>query len=311
MEICRIISQVPEGMVTTYGEVAKALGDPIAAMFVALVTSEDIDTLKVPCHRVVRLDGRLGGRTCEKSLSNKARLLRSEGISVRSGRVTNMDGHLFVDFRSSSPLKTLRERQKTLRRRVRIPLVDKDFEKIAGADISYSSKQAFAAVIVLDTTTGKVTEKLQAVSRADFPYVPTYLAFRELPVLAPLADQLDEETILMYDGNGILHPERFGVASHAGVAFGIPTIGVAKRLLCGRIGDYSKKGEAEVMVNEEVIGHALGGAGQSPIYVSPGHAISVRQSLSTVRTFSKHRVPEPIRIAHLLANDARRSAINK
>ena len=306
-----LVSQVPEGRVTTYGEVAVALGDPIAARFVGLAMSMNTDIARVPCRRVVRSDGNLGGYTSPEGVLEKARLLRKEGIPIRNRRVVDLNKHLFVDFCSTRPLKPLRRRQRAMKAQVELPSRLLEFDKVAGADVSYSSEQAFASVIVFDAESKEEVDRYQAVSEAVFPYIPTYLAFRELPIITPLAKLLDEGTVLMYDGNGILHPERFGIASHAGVAFDMPTIGVAKKLLCGKISPHVRGGVSEVSMKGEVIGHTYSRRGGAPIFVSPGHGISAEQALLTVRKFTRHRIPEPIRVAHKLATSARRLAINK
>ncbi|HIH00863.1 TPA: hypothetical protein HA259_02070 [Thermoplasmata archaeon] len=148
-------------------------------------------------------------------------------------------------------------------------------------------------------------------SEAKFPYIPTYLAYRELPLVKPLVTGLEEGTLLMYDGNGILHPEGFGVASHAGVLFGLPTIGVAKRLLCGSTAESGKSDAVVVRVKGKVAGYALSRGSSAPVYVSPGHGVGHKQTLSVARSFLKYRIPEPVRAAHAFATSERRSATNK
>merc|ERR1712137_746618 len=70
------------------------------------------------------------------------------------------------------------------------------------------------------------------------PYIPSFLAFREVPVYMELLEELRKEAphympdLLMVDGNGILHPRGFGVASHIGVLANTPSIGIAKSLHC-------------------------------------------------------------------------------
>ena len=310
-EVYELVSQVPEGMVTTYGEVAKALGDPIAARFVGLAMSSRPDMTDVPRGRVVRSDGSLGGSNSPGSVSEKTQFLKKEGIVVRNGRVVDMEDRLFIDFRSTKPLDLLKRRQRALKARVRLPSHRLKIDKVAGADVSYSSDRAFASLIVFDAKTGDEVSRHQSVSEAPFPYIPTYLAFRELPIIASLARLLEDGTVLMYDGNGILHPERFGIASHAGIAFGLSTIGVAKKLLCGEIGETAAEGVASVSVEGEVRGYARSCGSGAPVFVSPGHGISAEQALSTVSEFTRHRIPEPIRIAHQSATNARRLAINK
>ena len=310
-EAYRLVSQVPEGMVTTYGEVARALGDPVAARFVGLAMSIRPDMTDVPHARVVRSDGSLGESDGPRRISEKTQLLKREGIVVRNGRVVDLDGHRFIDFQSTKPLALLKRRQRTLKAQVRLPSHRLKFDKVAGADVSYSSDRAFASLVVFDAKTGDEVARHQSVSETPFPYIPTYLAFRELPIIASLARLLEDGTVLMYDGNGILHPERFGIASHAGIAFSVSTIGVAKKLLCGEVGETVTEGVAAVSVEGEVRGYARSCGRGAPVFVSPGHGVSAEQALSIVNEFTRHRLPEPIRIAHQSATNARRLAINK
>ena len=142
---------------------------------------------------------------------------------------------------------------------------------------------------------GNIVDRVWVVDRIKFPYIPTYLAYRELPLFEKLIEQLKvRPSVLMVDGNGILHPYKIGIASHLGVVLDIPTIGVAKSLLCGEIkDDYIFEGE-------EKIGYAVYSS-KKPIFVSPGHRISLNTSVDVVRRFLRYRIPEPLRQAHILA----------
>lgn len=305
-----LVSQIPKGMVSTYGHVASALGDKVAARFVGLAMSRNDDVVRVPCRRVVYSDGRVGGYTSPRGADEKVELLRKEGVPVRNGRVQDLPRYLFTDFESSEPLKALRDEQRRLRSRVKLPADPIPVERLAGADIAYDGDTAYASIVVMDPSAGKTVDTLEARSDAPFPYIPTYLAYRELPVLRDIAGELDEGTVLMYDGNGVLHPERFGIASHAGVAFGTPTVGVAKKLLCGSLSKGSE-GLREVEVDGLLAGYSISSEGRSPIYVSPGHGVSFEQALSLARSMLRHRLPEPVRLAHVAANYLRHSTSNK
>ena len=299
-----LVAQVPSGMVTTYGAVAEALGDIVASRFVGLAMSKNDDIVRVPCRRVVQSDGSVGGYT-GGGPAKKSKLLRAEGIVIRDGRVQNMDDVLFRDFESSYPLKALRRRQISLRKQLRTKSTRRRLESVAGVDISYAGEHGYAAMVVLDVQTGRELERAVVEGDAEFPYVPTYLAFRELPLIAPLMNLVGDRTVLMYDGNGILHPDGFGVASHAGVEFGIPSIGVAKKLLCGSV-----RKDGQVVVNGKVVGHRMG-EGPKAVFVSAGHLVSPGQALEIAQRFHRSRVPEPTRLAHIAANAARREGSHK
>ena len=87
----RLISAVPRGKVTTYREIAKALGHK-GFRAVGQAMGRNPYAPKVPCHRVVRSDGSLGGYAF--GLKKKVALLKAEGVAVRNGKVVNFSKHL-------------------------------------------------------------------------------------------------------------------------------------------------------------------------------------------------------------------------
>lgn len=303
-----LVAQVPRGMVTTYGEVAKALGDIVASRFVGKAMSMNDDIVRVPCRRVVCSDGRVGGYTGGGE-AEKIRLLRQEGIPIRGDTIADLDSHLFRDFRTRRPLDDLRRRQARLRDKLSLEPITGKVRKVAGVDIAYRGEHCFAALVVLDRKSGLELEHHVIEDDARFPYVPTYLAYRELPVVSQLMELLDDQTVLFYDGNGTLHPEGFGVASHAAVEFDVPVVGVAKSLLCGQVIGPARMRVTEVRVGGKVAGFSVRKSTKSkPVYVSPGGSLSSRQALDLAKEFMIHRIPEPLRLAHVLATEARRSA---
>jgi len=76
---------IPRGRVTTYKELARYLGKPAAARAVGSACHRNPNAPRVPCHRVVKSDGRLGGYA--GGLRRKISLLKSEGIKVKDGKV--------------------------------------------------------------------------------------------------------------------------------------------------------------------------------------------------------------------------------
>ena len=77
-EVYGILAQVPEGKVTTYGDIAKALGHSSAFRLVGRILSENPNLITVPCHRVVMSNGNIGGYTLGKMI--KKELLKKEGL---------------------------------------------------------------------------------------------------------------------------------------------------------------------------------------------------------------------------------------
>jgi len=306
-----LVAQVPIGKVTTYGEVARALGDIVASRFVGYAMSLNDDIVKVPCRRVVQSDGRLGGYT-GGGPAKKARLLREEGIEVVEGKVADLDRYMFSVFLTRYPLRELRKRQQSLKKSLTLRRFVGPIERVAGVDVAYREDHAYIALVTFDAESLEVVDRVVVEGDAVFPYIPTYLAFRELPLMRPLSSLIDRRTVLIYDGNGIVHPEGFGVASQLGVILGVPTIGVAKKLLCGDLSSKGARFEKAIRISGRIHGYALSkGPEAKPVYVSPGHMLSVDQARDIVKPFLSHRIPEPTRLAHIVAESARRGTNKK
>ena len=304
-EVRKLVAQVPIGRVTTYGRVAEALGDIVASRFVGKVMSENDDIVRVPCRRVVQSDGTIGGYTGDGGVEGKKRLLRAEGIELEGNRIVNFEKVVFDDFKTSYPLRKFRKIQETARKRL---MLEDDFSEasvIAGSDVAYSGELAYGALAIFDIKTGKLLDVLTNRIKVRFPYIPTYLTFREAEVISELVKECNKDMILVHDGNGILHPAGFGVASHLGVILNMPSIGVAKKLLAGTI--IGKGRTKKIFLDGKHVGFAVSkGSGSTPVYVSPGHRVSIRSCLSLLRPLWEHRLPELVRIAHIEAEKSRR-----
>lgn len=180
---------------------------------------------------------------------------------------------------------------------------------VAGIDVGFEDegRMTRAAVAVLSFPELQLVEQAIARLPTAFPYVPGLLSFREAPaVLAALQGLAAPPDLILYDGQGIAHPRRFGIASHVGVLAGIPTIGVAKTRL---IGEYGKVGDARgawspLIDKGESIGAVLRTRiGVKPLFVSIGHAISLKTAVAWVMACtSRYRLPETTRWAHRLAS---------
>jgi len=294
-----LVRQIPDGKISTYGAVAKALGDVRASRAVGRMMNQNPDADDMPCFKIVYSNGKLGGFGL--GIDDKIRRLNQDDISVKDGRIVDFEDVLFDDFKTDYPLKKLRAEQIELSKKMEM---EDDFDKIetvAGFDVGYPKSDfddCCGACVVMDYTTKDVIEEKTVFAKTFFPYIPTYLSFRELPFLKKLVAKLESKpTILMIDGNGLMHPYGFGIASHVGVSFDTPSIGVAKSMLCGRLENNVVK------MGNKKIGHILFSSKRvrKPIYVSPGHKISFRTSLDVVRHFSVYKNPEPLRLAHILA----------
>ena len=187
---------------------------------------------------------------------------------------------------------------------------------IAGVDIGFEQDGAItrAAVVVLawpPRSPGVFEVVEEAVYREPtrMAYVPGLLSFREVPAALAAFERLSvRPELVMVDGQGIAHPRRLGVASHLGLWLDLPTIGVAKSRLCGRHGEPgAERGDWTPLIDgadDEVIGAVLRSrAGVKPIFVSPGHRVSLTTALHWVTAcLGRTKLPEPTRLADRLAS---------
>ena len=88
----RLISRIPRGRVTTYKEVAEALGIR-GYRVVGRLLSRNPRPVEIPCHRVVKSNGEVGGYVM--GVKKKIELLRSEGIPVENGKIVNFQEYFF------------------------------------------------------------------------------------------------------------------------------------------------------------------------------------------------------------------------
>ena len=109
-------------------------------------------------------------------------------------------------------------------------------KRVAGVDVAYVDELAIGAVAVLDYETLELLEQQTATCQAKFPYIPTLLAFREIPPAVACIKKLRQQPdVLLVDGQGAAHPYGCGFASHLGLAIGKPTVGIAKSRLVGEL----------------------------------------------------------------------------
>jgi deoxyribonuclease V len=181
---------------------------------------------------------------------------------------------------------------------------------VAGVDMGFEANGTIsrAAVVVLSFPDLQVQETHLAYRPTTFPYIPGFLSFREVPAVLDALEKLTiTPDIILCDGQGIAHPRRFGIACHLGVLIDMPTIGVAKSLLVGKYELLpEEKGSYQPLIHKgETIGAVLRSrTGVRPLYVSPGHRLSLPTAIDYVlRCTTKYRLPETTRIADKLASN--------
>lgn len=180
---------------------------------------------------------------------------------------------------------------------------------VAGVDVGFEDDNTVtrAAVAVLSFPELEFREHSLARLPTTFPYIPGLLSFREIPaVLEALSALPIRPDLLLCDGQGLAHPRRFGIACHIGVLTGIPAIGVGKSRLVGSHEPVPEtRGDWMPLWHRgEVVGAALRTRPPyKPLYISPGHLISLESSVEYVmRCTTKYRLPETTRWAHRFAS---------
>lgn len=171
-------------------------------------------------------------------------------------------------------------------------------ENAAGVDVAYLMGYGIGTAVLINYETLEPIERQYSIVKIDIPYIPTFLAFREIPPIIKAIKKLSKyPDIVLIDAHGIMHPRKFGAASHIGVVLDMPTIGVAKSRL---VGDVDKDGY--IYYKKKIVGYRLG----KKIYVSIGHRVSLTSAIKIVSNLTVHRIPEPTRLAHNYANEIKR-----
>jgi len=96
-KVWKLMQRIPKGRVTTYSMIAKKLNTR-AYRAVGNACRKNPYAPRVPCHRVVRTDGTVGGfggKTSGKTVEKKIRLLRKENVEIKNGKITNFEKVLF------------------------------------------------------------------------------------------------------------------------------------------------------------------------------------------------------------------------
>lgn len=179
-------------------------------------------------------------------------------------------------------------------------------QRVAGIDVGIKKDMARAAVVVLNYPALALLDVALAEAPVSFPYVPGLLTFREGPiVLAALARLQLEPDLLIFDGQGIAHPRRLGLAAHIGVLVDRPSIGCAKSRLWGKHQEPGpEKGDYALLYDDQqVIGAVVRTrTGVKPVYVSVGHRIDLPRAIEYVLgCCTRFRLPETTRLAHRAA----------
>ena len=176
-------------------------------------------------------------------------------------------------------------------------------ELVCGVDVSYRKKTAYCSAVIINKEKFEIVETVNSKSEIKNPYIPGLFILRESsPILQTLRLITRPFQLLLVDGHGVLHPRRCGLACYIGIVTNIPTIGVAKSLLCGGV-----QSDNFVTHKSEILGYALkfNENSKKVAYISVGHKISLLTSIELVKSITKinQYIPEPLRIADKLSKE--------
>ncbi len=190
--------------------------------------------------------------------------------------------------------------QRTIATRVTLEDCITDITSFAAIGHTFSRDTILSHVVTVDLSM-RLIEEATVIEKTRTPYVPGLLFCREgfalLEAVGKLRHKFD---VLLVDACGVNHFRFAGLACHIGVLLDTPTVGVSRHTLCG---EYSVPGEtgsySEVRFCNRTVGFALKTTRDArPIFVSPGHRVSLQGALATVLSSLRgHKLPEPLHIA--------------
>lgn len=226
-------------------------------------------------------------------------------------------GRWLMDHAEENRLRSRIAEAESLQREL-APLVElcplkRKVRTVAAVDADYDETTVYAAAVLFQyAPCAHPFEKQVEVRHVPFPYLPGFLSLREAPaILAALRKLSHFPDVVLVDGQGIAHPRRFGLACHVGILSRLPTIGVAKNQLVGKFEEPPPQRGAwsPLELEGQLVGAVLRTrTGVKPLFVSPGHLITLHEAVEIVLHCStRYRIPEPLRMADQAARAARRA----
>lgn len=201
-------------------------------------------------------------------------------------------------------------------------LIIESIARCAGVDVAYweinGIEYGVCCIVVLNYETKEVVEKVYSTGAVTNPYVPGYLAFRELPLVIKAARKITKiPDLFIFDGNGYLHPRHMGIATHASFFLDKPTIGVAKSYFKVPGADFKMPGNEtgsyeNIAVEHEIYGRVLRShKNVKPIFISCGNYIDLKTTTDVILSLinDDSRVPIPVRLADLETKRMRREIL--
>lgn len=217
-----------------------------------------------------------------------------------------MSIHSKIDPDWAATVEQWKTTQQELRRRMIVKPLRPLPRFVAGVDAAFSTDKqtVLAAAVVYDRKQQKIIEIVHASRPVEFPYVPTFLSFREGPAVLEAIGKLKHEFgVICFDGQGYAHPRRCGLAAHMAISLDVPGVGVAKSRLTGTYDDPPRAagGSSPLMSGKEQIGLVLRTRKDTrPLFVSVGHRVDLSSAVELVMACcTGYRLPEPTRQADI------------
>jgi len=208
---------------------------------------------------------------------------------------------LFQKGKTGEPMDLfeLKKEQYKLAQKIQLHDLFNKPKTIAGAACIQVKDKILACIVVCEFPSMKILENSTYLLHNPLPYRQDFSAYREMPALIEAYNKLNQEPdLLLVEGEGILHPRKIGLASHLGLALNKSTIGIQDKLTLG----YLEHGK--ITLNQEIVGFEIKSREHSnPIYISPGHLITLGSTLNIIpqTIHYPHKLPEPIHLAHKIA----------
>jgi deoxyribonuclease V len=204
-----------------------------------------------------------------------------------------------------------KEIQQALQQKIVISPLNRNPRSIAGVDAAFLDNRVIGVACLFAFPELQLIEEVYAVLPSSLPYIPGFLSFREGPALIEALKKLTSRPdVILFDGQGIAHPKRLGIAAHIGVLLDTPSVGCAKSRLVGTYEDPGlKKGDWSALhYRNELVGSVVRTRDYTrPVFVSPGHMADVKTARDIVLACStEFRIPEPLRMADRVSKKIKR-----
>lgn len=220
-------------------------------------------------------------------------------MEEKSSRREELAKKYNIDF------EKLEKEQIKLARELEIKDKLKIVDRYGAVDSIFIGNKILTCIIVCDKNF-EILDRAYVLEKVRFPYVPGFRNYREIESMVMAFEKLSEKPdVIFVSGHGITHP-RLGLASHFGLATGIPTIGISNSVIDCEAG---QKDGSDIVRKGKKIGEVLVSKDKSkPMFVSPGNGISVERSYKFAKDLIRlpHKRPEPMHLVSKYCKKVRR-----